>query len=379
MKHDTLRTLAVCLGLTLIGVGGSARAVDGVLELNEASILAAGGYPGLIVAPGSYVLTGNLAPPPGINGINIIAPDVTLDLNGFEIVGSGGGAIGVDNLGGPGLTVRNGSITGFGIGIVGGATAKIFHVHAGSNTGTGISGSGCLIVESTVAGNAIGIQADRCKLENNVVGGNTGIGIIGMSNVIVHNNVIGNGAGGILTLGGSTIQENVVQDNTTFGISDGIFGPPPPPPPPPLPSRNDIRGNTINNNGGAAGGPGVSMSLPVLISDNTVSGNTGTGVACGTGCTLNGNLIASNNTSGLPASGGATVGAGGNVTNNSISFNPGFGLTISIFSGYSQNTLQANGFGGVGPNEVPVGGPIHPTSGFQNLCQGVVGPAPTCP
>jgi hypothetical protein len=379
MKHDTLRTLAACLGATLLGVASGARAVDGVLEINDASIVAAGGYPGAITAPGSYVLTGNLTPPPGINGLNVLAPDVTLDLNGFEIVGGGGGATGISNLGPPGLTVRNGSVTGFGTGISAGATSKIFHVHAGFNTGTGISGSGCLIVESTSAGNATGIQADRCKLEDNVVGGNSGIGIVGMSNVIVHNNVIGNGGGGILTLGGSTIQENVIQSNTVFGISDGIFGPPPPPPPPPMPSRNDVRGNTINNNGGAAGGPGVSLTMPSLINDNTVSGNTGSGVVCGTGCTLSRNQIDTNNTAGLPASGGAIVGPGGNVTDNSISFNLNFGLTISVFSAYSQNNLQANGFGGVGPNEIPVGGPIHPTSGFHNLCQGIVGPAPTCP
>src|SRR5262245_30660355 len=75
----------------LLGWAGGARAVDGVIEINDASILAAGGYPGVIGVPGSYVLTGNLTPPPGANGINVLAPDVTLDLNGFAITGAGGG------------------------------------------------------------------------------------------------------------------------------------------------------------------------------------------------------------------------------------------------------------------------------------------------
>jgi hypothetical protein len=385
MRRDTLRTLAACVCAALLGVSG-ARAVDGVIEINDASIVAAGGYPAVIGTSGSYVLTGNLAALGGTDAIDVFAPDVTLDLNGFQIlgVGVGTGISGVST----GLTVRNGSVTGFTTGIAAGAASKVFQVKTTGNAGTGISGSACLVVESTVDGNGVGIAAQGCKVENNVIRGNTAAGILGMNNVIVHNHVEGNGGGGILTVGGGgTIQENVINMNATFGISDGILGPPPPtpqPPPGPLPERVDIRGNKIHGNGGLAGGPGISFLFPVLISDNTVSGNTGSGVVCGYGCTLRGNLIDSNNTLALPASGGASVGDGGNVTDNSISFNSGFGLSISVFSGYSQNTLNCNGPGFVpvcfvGPDVIPVGGPGHPTSGFMNLCSGVPGPAILCP
>src|SRR4029450_8007901 len=46
-----------------------AAAVDGVNEINQPSILAAGGFPYTIPAPGSYVLTGDLTPPPGAGAL----------------------------------------------------------------------------------------------------------------------------------------------------------------------------------------------------------------------------------------------------------------------------------------------------------------------
>src|SRR5215813_4957107 len=46
--------------------------------------------PFTINQPGSYYLTGNLTGAPGANGINISASDVTLDLGGFALIGSGG-------------------------------------------------------------------------------------------------------------------------------------------------------------------------------------------------------------------------------------------------------------------------------------------------
>ncbi len=50
----------------------SARAVDGVLEINQTIVMAAGGFPYSITQPGSYILTGNLAvSAAGTNAINV--------------------------------------------------------------------------------------------------------------------------------------------------------------------------------------------------------------------------------------------------------------------------------------------------------------------
>ena len=82
MTRRSLRfagTAAACL----LGWASGARAVDGVIEINDASILAAGGYPGQIALPGSYVLTGNLTPPPG-KDILTVEPLPELKLKGFS-------------------------------------------------------------------------------------------------------------------------------------------------------------------------------------------------------------------------------------------------------------------------------------------------------
>lgn len=47
------------------------------------------GYPITIGQPGSYKLMSNLYVPDGLSGIQISADDVTLDLNGFKIIGAG--------------------------------------------------------------------------------------------------------------------------------------------------------------------------------------------------------------------------------------------------------------------------------------------------
>jgi len=44
----------------VLGFAASAGAVDGTIEINQAKVLAAGGFPYLIGTSGSYRLTGNL-------------------------------------------------------------------------------------------------------------------------------------------------------------------------------------------------------------------------------------------------------------------------------------------------------------------------------
>jgi hypothetical protein len=62
-------------------------ASDGRIEINQASIEAAGGFPFTIGQPGAYVLTGNLTVPVATDGVIINSNDVSLDLNGFSISG----------------------------------------------------------------------------------------------------------------------------------------------------------------------------------------------------------------------------------------------------------------------------------------------------
>src|ERR1700704_150875 len=86
------RTVCVCI---LAAISSSLYAVDGVVLIDQNRALAgnvtpgdAPGFPVTISQPGSYRLSGNLTVPDiNTTAIEITAENVTLDLNGFSIVG----------------------------------------------------------------------------------------------------------------------------------------------------------------------------------------------------------------------------------------------------------------------------------------------------
>jgi hypothetical protein len=134
------------------------HASDGVIEINHAKVVAAGGYPYVITQPGSYRLTSNLTQPDAdTDVVQIQASDVTLDLNGFAISGEnvctyfsgpspvlscsyeeglGTGVVSPEQA--QRVTVRNGSVTGMGGGCV--ALGKQGQVHDLSVSHCGRSG-----------------------------------------------------------------------------------------------------------------------------------------------------------------------------------------------------------------------------------------------
>lgn len=343
-----------------------ASAVDGVIEINQTSITAAGGFPHTISASGSYVITGNLLSPPGTTALALGANNVEIDLNGFTIQSAGGGGIGIDAGLFSGLTVRKGVVQGFaGAGIAAASESKLIELKLTGNGVGVIGGINCLILNSNVVGNVSnGIEAMNCKIENNIIASNGGLGIIGgAGDLIVHNRIAGNG-GGIFDGGGAKIQENVISGNVSFGISDTAV-PPPVVPPLPGPPRTNIIGNVID---GTLGGPGISTQLPALITDNSVSNSFAGGIVCGASCTVRGNMVDRNNLGAVPGAGGVSVAAGSNVHANSISFNMGFGLILPPTAGYTNNTITGNGTPlGFGPDVIT---PPSVTGAFGNNCSG---------
>jgi len=160
---------------------------------------------GAISAAGSYVLTHNL----NVSGscIDVTAPDVTLDFDGFAITGDGTGHGLEAMLGSGGLTVKNGTISSFGVGItlLTGAPpdvpgAIIEHMRVVNSFNFGIGGGAAVVRDSVVTGN-----------------GNTGIGL-GAGSLVTGNRVVGNRAG-INVQEGSVVSGNVVTSNTLSGIT----------------------------------------------------------------------------------------------------------------------------------------------------------------
>jgi parallel beta-helix repeat protein len=168
----------------LLGLAATAGAVDGTIEINQAKVLAAGGFPYVIsTANTSYRLTGSLTVPAITNGILVKAAGVTIDLNGFSIVAAvtpGSSTFGI-NASKSELTVENGMVSGFGdAGISTADDGIVRNVHATSN-GIGIlcSGNACVISGNTANNNTsygISCSGSGCLASGNTAfGNNTGI------------------------------------------------------------------------------------------------------------------------------------------------------------------------------------------------------------
>jgi hypothetical protein len=172
MSHFQSRWLAPVL--LCAGLSSNMYAVDGVVLIDQNRALAGNvtpgdtpGFPVTISVAGSYRLAGNLTvPDTNTTAILVTADNVTIDLNGFSIVGptvcvgaplgpvtscspTGTGA-GVDGGLHSSITVVNGSVRGMGqAGIIlrgnGGSVEK---VHADSNGSLGIG-----VTNGTVRGN----------------------------------------------------------------------------------------------------------------------------------------------------------------------------------------------------------------------------------
>lgn len=138
-----------------------------------------------ISQPGSYKLVDNLTVTGFVDCLAITANDVTIDLAGFLIKGSGPSRVGV---GGPpegpvpsGVTVRNGSILGFNIGVNldGDSLVEGLHVVGGC-------GRPC-----TIGISATGIVKNNTVSETSSVGISAGVGSIVIGNTAVQNEHFG--------------------------------------------------------------------------------------------------------------------------------------------------------------------------------------------
>ena len=230
-----------------------ANAVDGVMELNQ-TCAAVGcfagdspGFPITIGSPGSsYRLTSSLspAPNPNLNAIEISAPLVTIDLNGFAIIGpssysGGGGGSCVTPGTGVGVTavpnaadsvaVSNGSVRGMpSHGIALGSSSRVERVIAEQNCGAGITvGFGSTVIDSVARKNGgNGIVLDRAsRVSDSVADFNGGTGIRNINgDVLVEScTANANGGDGINVGSRSLVRGNIANGNQDDGLQLGAF------------------------------------------------------------------------------------------------------------------------------------------------------------
>lgn len=206
MKRTICALVAVALGSLI--APRTALAVDGQVAITQARAMAGGvtpgdapGFPVSINLPGSYVLsTGLTVPDADTTAILINASHVTVDLNGFAILGP------TDCSGGQTPCANE----GFGRGIV---TSEVrFNITIRGGTIQGMGSEGILLV------------GDSHRVEYMHVRSNGRAGVYVVSSedkggsVVQHNTVQRNGERGIAVSNG-IVADNTVSANSTFGIA----------------------------------------------------------------------------------------------------------------------------------------------------------------
>jgi parallel beta-helix repeat protein len=189
------------------------------------------------------------------NGIVIGADNVTLDLNGHVIAGDGTEFsdcphdefcdVGVANDGHQGLTVRDGSIRGFGFGVLvfGARDNRLVGISSSKNTLFGAVFGGCS--RSVVRGSS---------LSRNVAPKGDGIGLFGSDHIrIIGNSIQHNPGPGIHV---SDSADNLIEGNLLTGGRPAVLieG-----------NRNEVRGNRVIR------GAGILVNKPG--NRNVIAGN----------------------------------------------------------------------------------------------------------
>ncbi|MFM9957443.1 MAG: right-handed parallel beta-helix repeat-containing protein [Phycisphaerales bacterium] len=259
-----------------------------------------------IAQPGSYYLTGNVTGEAAKYGIEIAASGVTIDLNGFDLLGVAGSLDGIAATGGNqrNITIRNGSVRNWGGDGIDLFTttnlSRVEGVHSSGNVGDGIRpGDGGLVVNCNASYNGDdGITSSLtvigCVARNNTGNGililnggsvtdssafdNTGHGIYAGNGCNVTNCTSRDNGDGIIAFGDSLIKDCSTVSNTGYGIngqqgttiidciasengSDGII----------VLSQSLVRGNTCTGN--TSDGIFVSSSGENRIEGNHMAGN----------------------------------------------------------------------------------------------------------
>lgn len=243
----------------------------------------------VISQPGSYYLTGNLTAANGKHGIQVMASNVTIDLNGFVLQGSGAGAtMGIadtrDELNTQrALKVQNGKILGFHYGIlmewIGGVQFEHLRLET-TGDGISINGSGsvqhCVLGGPGSASSSFGVNVDgpASISDIQVFGYNLGINA---SSGAIRNSLAQSCAIGIRV---GELAESCTTEQCSVGID--------------LDARATVRGCTINSGDigiritgmqSVASGNSITStsqagirveSTNIRVENNTITGNSST-------------------------------------------------------------------------------------------------------
>jgi parallel beta-helix repeat protein len=300
---------------------------------------AGGGALHQISVPGAYYLRQDLVGVAGSSGLSVNADDVTIDLNGFHVVGVAGAVHGI-NFGSVitnrfNVEVKNGDIRDWpsvGVGLTGAGFAqgnRLLNVH--------VEGCG-----STGAQLGIAAVVRDCVFRSN---GGAGLNANGaIENCVAESNAIG-------IAGGGSIRGCSVATNTSSGMQ--IFS-----------------GSVENCRSFSNGGVGIIGSNSVRIVDCLSHQNGGDGIQIGGDCYVSGCQANFNGTSsvgaGVHATGTDNRIEGNNVATNDAGIDCDSAGNVVIRNSASGNTDNYGQI--VGGNDVgPIGTGATSTSPWANI------------
>lgn len=174
-----------------------------------------------ITEPGSYVLPGNVTGVEGKHGILITTDGVTLDLNGFAVIGVPGSVDGVTASTNGNVSVRNGIVRNWGQnGVYVGSGSYIQGIRVSYNGGVGITvDHGCVVRDCTATGNGTGLTAGHGSVFTNCTASeNVGDGFRMEDSVCEHCNSRRNGGVGFVVSQGSLVVDCLAETNAGDGI-----------------------------------------------------------------------------------------------------------------------------------------------------------------
>lgn len=310
-----------------------------------------------ITQPGSYYLTANLVGGAAISGIEIKTNNVTIDLNGFALIGAGGiRGICVNGTGFQRIAVRNGRVTGYYSGIDcasvlgtnNNVTVEDVQVVGFGGTGKGITcGEGLQVRRcqisgfspsssaAIIAGSAA--QISDCLVQSNyagiMVGSNSVLraviarshsiyGIsVGSESQVLDCEATSNGSDGIEAGSNSVLSRCLASKNNQFGVVAQYY--------------STINACSANSNGSG----GITAYNNSLIRDCNTSGNLGGGIAASPPASIL-NCIAVNNT-------GNGIESGGLINGCNAADNGGDGISVGDKSSVVNNMCSGNGSDGI--------------------------------
>lgn len=232
----------------------------------------------VINQPGSYYLTGNINGVSGKNGIIVLSDNVTIDLNGFAMVGVSGAQTGI-YISSPhsGIRIFNGAIRNWNAG-------------------------GIYALQATES------MFERIQVINNI--GNANI-TTGANCEVIECVARGGGAGGISSGDGCVIERCILQNNANLSLSTGdnctIVG-------------CTAQQNLVN---------GINSGAGCAITGCTAKANQGVGISTGNSCMVKGCASFGNNAPGLTSAHGIQTGQGSTITECAVQSNNGIGINVA--------------------------------------------------